>query len=218
MRIVRLLLLVWGASTLLWAQDGDKWEISGLAGGSMYRDLTASGTNPSRSAKAGFFEGIAAGAVLGQTGRQRFGGEFHYLFQTNNMRLKSGAGTSGAADFAAQSHAFHYDVVVYATRRDARIRPFIAGGPGLKLYQASGSERAFQPLGNVVILSRENELKFMVSAGAGVKARLTRNALVRLDFRDYLTGIPKNFTAFPGVRLNGQFHNLVATVGVGIVF
>ena len=216
MRIVPALLLVCAVGTLARAQD--KWEISGVGGASFYRDLRATANNPSRAAKVGFFEGIAAGAVVAQTGGGHWGGEFRYLFQTSNMRLRGADGTTGGADFAAQSHAFHYDVLLYATPRDARVRPYVAGGPGLKVYQATGAERAFQPLGTIVIFSRENELKFMASAGAGVKVRVGRNALVRLDIRDYVTGIPKNFTAFPGARLSGQFHNFVATGGIGIVF
>lgn len=216
MRIFPLVVLLGVAATAAWADD--KWEISGIGGGSLYRDLKASGGSPPRSAKFGFFKGIAAGAVVSQTGGGHWGGEFHYLFQSNNMRLRAAEGATGAADFAAQSHSFHYDVLLYATRRDARVRPFAAGGPGFKLYQASGAERAFQPLNNIVILSRENQLKFLVSAGAGVKVRLAKSALVRLDVRDYVTGIPKNFTAFPGIQLAGQFHNFVATAGIGLVF
>jgi len=213
-------LSVWTAALLgagaLCAQD--RWEISAVGGGTFYRDLNASGTNPARAANVGFFDGAAAGVVVSQTGRQRWGGEFHYLFQTNNMRLRTGQGATGAADFAAQSHAFHYDVLLYANRRDARVRPFVAFGPGLKVYEANGQERGFRPLDNIVIFSRESEVKFMLSAGGGVKLRVHKHALVRLDFRDYVTGIPKNFTSFPGVRLSGQFHNFVTSGGIGIMF
>lgn len=200
------------------AQAGDKWEISGIGGASFYPDLKASGGNPLRAAKFGFFDGITAGAVVAQTGGGHWGGEFHYLFQTNNMRLRAAEGASGSADFGAQSHAVHYDVLLYATRKEARVRPFVAAGPGFKAYQTSGQERAFQPLNNIVVLSRENDVKFLVSAGGGVKVRLAKGAQVRLDVRDYVTGIPKNFTAFPGVKLSGQFHNFVATGGIGVVF
>ena len=216
MRIVAVLVMSCAAAAVGQAQD--KWEISAVGGASFYRDLKATGANPPRSAKTGFFEGIAAGAVLGQTGGGHWGGEFRFLFQTNNMRLRAGEGASGQADFAAQSHSFHYDVLLYAARPDARVRPFVAGGPGLKVYQASGREQAFQPLGNIVIFSRENELKFQASAGGGVKVRVGRGAIVRFEVRDYITGIPRNFAAFPGVRLNGQFHNFVGTAGIGVVF
>ncbi len=218
MRIVLMLAAVGVIGASARAQSGDKWEISGLGGVSMYRDVTASGTNPNRSAKAGFFNGAAAGVALSQGGGQHWGGEFHYLFQTNNMRLRSPTGETGAANFNARSHSLHYDVLLYATRRDSRLRPYIAGGPGLKLYQASGAETAFQPLSDIVVLSRRNQTKFLVSGGGGVKFRFLKNAVIRADFRDYVTGIPKNFAAFPGVRLSGQFHNFVVTGGVGVVF
>ena len=216
MRIVRVLVLLCGIGGLLGAED--KWEISGVGGGSFYRNVEARGNNPPHIAKVGFFNGVAVGAVLSQTGRQHWGGEFHYLFQTNNMRLRAGQGASSAADFSAQSHSFHYDVVLYAARREARIRPFIAAGPGLKVYSAAGQPRAFQPLGDIVVFSRESVVKFLVSGGGGVKFRIAKNALFRLDFRDYVTGIPKNFTALPGVRISGQFHNFVGTAGLGIFF
>ncbi len=216
MRIVRVLVLVCGIGGLLSADD--RFEISGVGGASFYRDVEATGNNPPRTAKAGFFNGVAVGAVWSQTGRQHWGGEFHYLFQTNNMRLRAGQGTSGTADFSAQSHSFHYDVLLYGARREARVRPFIAAGPGLKVYTANGQPRAFQPLGSTVAFSRESVLKFLFSGGGGVKFRIAKNAVFRLDFRDYVTGIPKNFTALPGVRISGQFHNFVGTAGVGIYF
>lgn len=218
MRVVLVLVFFFAIETAVWAQGGDKWEISGVGGGSFYRDVLARGSNPSRSAKAGFFDGAAAGAVLSQTGRQHWGGEFYYLFQTNNMRLLAAEGSSGRADFAAQSHSFHYDAVLYFTPRNASIRPFISGGPGFKVYESTGQERAFRPLSDIVIFSRQSQTKFLVSAGGGVKFRVFRNGMVRLDLRDYVTGVPKSFTAFPGVRLGGQFHNFVATGGLGITF
>ena len=216
MRILALVVLLGVVGTAAWAQD--KWEISGVGGGSVYRDLKAGGGSPIRAAKFGFFDGITAGAVVSQTGGGHWGGEFHYLFQTNNMRLRGAEGASGAADFAAQSHSLHYDVLLYAAGKQARVRPFVAAGPGFKSYQANGQERAFQPLNNIVVFSPEHEVKFLVSAGGGVKVKLHKNALVRVDVRDYVTGIPKNFTAFPGIQLSGQFHNLVATGGIGVVF
>jgi hypothetical protein len=215
MRLLGMVVLLGALGSV--AKADDKWEISGVGGASFYLDLKASGGTPLRSAKFGFFDGIAVGAVLSQTGGGHWGGEFHYLFQTNNMRLRAAEGATGRADFGAQSHALHYDALLYATRKEARIRPFVAAGPGFKFYQTSGQERAFQPLNNIVVLSRENSVKFLVAAGGGIKVRLGA-AQVRLDVRDYVTGIPKNFTAFPGVKLSGQFHNFVATGGIGIVF
>ena len=218
MRTIPAAILICGLAGGLAAQQGDHLEISAVGGGSLYRDLTARGADPARTAKVGFYNGAAAGVVACQRGGEHWDGELHYLFQTNHMRLRAGEGAAGSASFAARSHTFHFDGVLYATRRDARIRPFIAGGPGLKVYQATGQERAFQPLNNIVVFSKENQTKFLVSAGGGIKFKIHKSALVRLDFRDYMTGIPKNFTAFPGVKLSGQFHNLVATVGVGVVF
>jgi len=218
MRIIPGLILLLGVAGVAPLAGADKWEISGVGGGSIYRDLKASGGSPVRSAKFGFFNGVTAGAVVSQTGGGHWGGEFHYLFQTNNQRLRAAEGTSGAADFAAQSHAFHYDVLLYATPRDAAIRPYVAAGPGLKVFQATGAERAFQPLGSLVIFSRDNDTKFLVSAGGGVKLRFAGAGIVRLDFRDYVTAVPKSFAAFPGIKVSGQFHNFVATGGIGITF
>jgi len=215
MRVLAAVVLL-GAGSLLSAQD--RWEMSVVAGGSLYGNVEAARSSPSAAAKAGFFKGGAAGAVVSQTGRQRWGGEFRYLFQSNNMRLRAASGASGSADFSGQSHSFHYDVLLYATPRAAAVRPFLAAGVGLKLYQADGQERAFQPLNNLVIFTRENDLKFLGSLGGGVKFPVHKHALVRLDFRDYITGIPKGFTGAPGARLAGQFHNLLVTGGIGIVF
>jgi hypothetical protein len=218
MRIVAVVVLLCGVTSAVWAQTRDRWEVSGQAGVSLYNDIKATGTSPTRAANAGFFDGVAVGAIWTQNGGHHWGGEFHYLFQTNNMRLKGADSTTGQADFGAQSHSFHYDAVLYFTDREARVRPFIAGGPGLKVYQATGQERAFRPLDTIVVFSHDNQVKFMASGGGGVKVRVGRNTLLRFDFRDYVTGIPKGFVTFPGVKFGGQFHNLVGTAGLGITF
>ena len=97
--------------------------------------------------------------------------------------------------------------------------PNASGDGGFtKVYQATGPEQAFRPLDTIVVFSHDNQIKFMASAGGGVKVRVGHNALVRFDFRDYVTGIPKNFVTFPGVKFAGHFHNLVATGGLGITF
>ena len=94
------------------------------------------------------------------------GGEARYTYQSDDLRVSSGAVKAKAS---AQSNAFHYDVLIHATSKESSVRPFFAVGAGMKFYRGTGAEPAFQPLSNLVVLTHTNEAQPLISVGGGVK-------------------------------------------------
>jgi hypothetical protein len=188
-------------------------EIGGLALVTSYRSTDVR-SGPSIGS-VGFLPGPSVGGFLGQTMGEHFGGEIRYLYAQNDLKLNSG-GTE--TKFAGRSHIVNYDMLVYLTGRRARIRPFAAAGGGLKRYQGSGTEQAFQPLSNLALLTKTSETLPAADFGGGVKVHLSRNAALRFEFRDYLTKVPRIFEPSPGARISGLLHHWVPAVGFSWTF
>lgn len=209
----RMLLLLAAASSLPSLAQENKYELGALGLFGSYRSADVK-SGPA-TGKVGFTPGPGAGAWFGQDMHQHVGGEIRYLFSRNNQKLSSG-GTS--TEFASRSHIVNYDLLIYTRGRGASVRPYLAVGGGLKVYQGTGAEQAFQPLSNLALLTHTREPLPTVDFGGGVKARLSRGALLRVEFRDYLTKVPKIFEPSPGARISGLLHHWLAAVGVSWAF
>ena len=85
----------------------------------------------------------------------------------SNLKLESG-GTS--TSFSGQTHAVYYDVLIHTgSARESRTQIFAAVGGGMKIFQGTGKETAFQPLSQFAYLTKTHEVKPMVSFGGGVR-------------------------------------------------
>ena len=190
------------------------WSV-GVAGGfGTYHDATID--NAGGAASAGFGPRFAAGAVLGENVSEHFGGELRYTFRDGDSELRS---NGREANLDAAAHALHFDFLAYATGRHARLRPFLAGGAGIKRYTATGTVDPVQPLRSFAVLAHADEVKALVSFGGGVKAMLGDHWLVRVDFRDYATPFPENvIIPAPGAKVHGWLHDFVPLVGVDWTF
>ena len=191
-----------------------QWTAGAAVGGGIYRD--ASIANSTGSVNAGIGSQIAAGAVVGDDAYRFLGGEIRYTYRAGDFHLKS---SSQTATMAGSSHAAHYDLLLYATPRNARIRPFAAGGGGVKSYRSTGAEQAFQPLSNFGFLTRTHQAEPLISFGGGVKCLLTRHTQFRVDVRDYVTPFPdKVIVPAPGAKSHGWLHDFVSMAGLSYVF
>jgi hypothetical protein len=209
--ILRLYSLLSLLSMTLLAQ---RWEVGAAGGYGLSRDLTV--TNGSISGKVGFRSGLAFGAVFGNETTRHFGGEARYTYRSQDLRVSSG---STRPTLGAESHAVHYDLLIHAASGESRARPFVAMGGGIKYYRGTGAETPFQPLSNLVVLTRTNEVQPLVSIGGGIKVPISRHSLIRLDFRDYMTPFPSSLLAFPGnTRGKGWVHDFVLMVGISGIF
>lgn len=191
-----------------------KWELGGVAGGGFYNNLTVS--NGIGSALAGFQSGMAFGAVLGQNLYPRISGELRYTFHRDDLTLSNAA---NRATFNGLSHAAHYDLLFHLHPARARVRPFVAVGGGVKMYRGFGTESPYQPLSSFALLTKTQQWKPMLSAGAGTKFAISPRVSLRLEFRDYITQFPaKVIAAAPGAKLGGLVHDFVPMLGLTYTF
>jgi hypothetical protein len=193
------------------AQSG---EIGFVGGGSFYVNPTLKGQ--SAEVKAGFANGFGGGVVVGHNTSNHLGGEIRYMFQQNDLEASSG---STKVTKSGRSHAVHYDLLIYATGKGSRVRPFIAVGGGVKQYSGTGAESASQPLSSVVILTTTNQWKPLITFGGGVKVAVSKHVGFRLEVLDYLTPFPTDVvTPVPPVKHDGWLHNIVPMVGLNFLF
>jgi hypothetical protein len=188
---------------------------AGILGGGGFMNGSAL-RGASTPVTAGFSPGPAVGVLIGHDLYSHWSGEIRYVFEEQDARLRSSGITAG---FAAQAHVLNYDLVLHARPRQDRVRPYIAVGGGIKIFRGTGAEVAYRPLMDYAYLTRTQELKPMLTLGGGVKFRLGRRMMARIDFRDQLTRFPhKVIQPAPGMTLNGWLHDFVPTVGVSWVF
>lgn len=191
-----------------------RWEIGGGAGGSFYTGKTVTRSNLTANAK--FDSGWGATGYAGHNMYKLVGGEIRYSFLKNDARLSSG---SAQALFGANAHAIHYDVLLHATSAGSSIRPFVAVGGGIKVFQGTGREVVAQPLGNLAFLTKTSEYKPLLTFGAGVKLNVSKRVGFRVEVKDYFSQFPKQVIApASGSKLSGDWiHNFVAMVSVSLL-
>jgi len=205
------LILLLGPALSAPAQD--KFEVGGLALASSYRSAEVrSGLSVGA---VGFQPGPSGGGLVGQMMNDLLGGEVRYLWAHNKMKLSSGGRET---EFSGRSHLVNYDFLLYAASRGARVRPYAAAGGGLKIYQGTGTEQAFQPLSSLALLTKTNETLPVVDFGGGIKFQAAPHFAFRVEFRDYITKVPKVFAASPGARISGIFHQWAPAFGASWTF
>lgn len=197
-----------------WGCFAQSWSVGAAGGFGFYHDATIN--NFVGSATAGFGPRFAVGGVLGEDVSEHFGGELRYTYQDGDTELKF---NGRQANLDAASHAIHFDFLAYVTKRHARLRPFLAGGAGIKRYTATGRVDPNQPLSDFGLLAHADEAKALVSFGGGVKAMVGDHWVVRVDFRDYATPFPENvIVPAPGAKIHGWLHDFVPLLGVDWTF
>jgi hypothetical protein len=200
-----------------WAQTSEatpKWEIGGLGGGSFYN--SASVSSPAGNGDAGIKNGVAAGAYFGSDMYRHLGGELRYEFLPGDLKVSSG-GTE--ATFSGLAHAIHYDFLYHFTPTGSRIRPFVSGGGGVKIYQGTAKATITQPLSGLALLTNTHETKGLGVFGGGVKAKVTGHVVLRFEVQDFLTPFPRQVIApAPGAKISGLLNDIVFMAGLGITF
>src|ERR1700731_1138151 len=186
------------------------WEAGGGVGGSFYTSQDV--TSAAGSASAKIQTGVSGGAWLGNNFRGHWSGEVRYEYATGGLSLSSGGTT---ATFGAHSQQFHYDVMWHAAPAESRVRPFVAVGAGVKLYQGVGMQMVYQPLSNFALLTQQQDLAPMISAGGGIKFLSSPHVQLRVDVHDYLTPFPKNvIPPNAGAKVSGWLQDFVPMVGI----
>jgi hypothetical protein len=184
----------------------------GAAAASM--TATAGGT----SANAGFQNGPGVGALVGDNFRKSkiFGGEVRYLLLFDSLKVSQG-GTQ--ATLSGRSHLFHYDVLLHARPPRSPVRPFLAVGGGARFVEGTGAQQAYQPLSQYALLTQTHEFVPLISAGGGVKFKLSPRINLRAEIRDYISPHLSNvITASPGANLHGWIHEIVSLAALTYTF
>jgi hypothetical protein len=194
----------------IWAAHAQTLEIGVVGGGGFLPGVPVAGA-PS-SVSAGFQTGPAVGAMFTQNMYSRVSGEITYLFEESTLHLSSG---TDSASFAGRTHVLQYEILYHLHPRNVRVRPYLAVGGGMKFFQGTGAEAAYQPLMQYAYLTRTNQLKPMLTFGGGVTVALRGKMTARFDLRDQLTSFPTQvISPAPGMAINGWLHDFVPTVGL----
>ncbi len=211
MKYLGLSILFLAASGAAFAQQ---WEFGGVGGGGFLSNVSASG--PIGAATAGFQPGAAVGAFFGQNLFAHFTGEVHYEYMQNNLQLSSGSQT---ARFNGMAHAIHYDLLWHTNKKNSKVQFFVAAGGGMKIYQGTGTESAYQPLSQFGYFTKTRALKPMGTVGAGMTYQLTQRMYLRTEFRDFITPFPTEIITPPqNVKYGTLLHDFVPMVGIDYVF
>ncbi|MCL5745596.1 MAG: outer membrane beta-barrel protein [Acidobacteria bacterium] len=190
------------------------YEVGGMAGGGLLNTTTL--TSTAGSATAGFKPGAVFGVLVGNQMYSRLSGEARYLYQMSDLKLASG-GTE--VTFGGQTHLIHYDLIYQVSPRQSKVKLFIAGGGGVKVFRGTGTEAAYQPLGNFAYLTKTRQVEPMLSVGGGMKVPLNPHTFLRVEIRDFLSPFPDQVIApAPHVSGGGWLHDLVPTVGISYTF
>lgn len=197
-----------------WPGLSQKWTVGALAG--YPHTSTATVQQGGEKTRAGNRQGVLVGFQAGQNRYERLGGEFRYCYRFSDFKLDAGG---KQVRFAGRAHLVHYDLLFYAGRQHAKARPYLAAGGGVKIYQGTGEEQAYQPLSSFAILTRTRQVVGMASFGGGVRVRLGQRGWLRWEVRDYLTPVPKAVIApAPGAQIGGWLHDIAPVAAIGIGF
>jgi len=204
-----LLLLAFGLCAF-----AQQWEVGGIGGVGFLNNVNVNGA--AGSAKAGFAAGVAAGAFFGQNLNAHWSGEVRYEFFDSSLKL-SGGGSS--ASFSGMAHAIHYDLIYHTNRKHSPVQFFAAVGGGLKIFEGTGSQEAYQPLMQFGYFTQTHQLKPMISVGGGFTYKLSERVYLRTEVRDFISPFPTAVIAPPqGVSYGSILQDIVPMVGVTYVF
>lgn len=212
-KLIRILLAA-GALAIAPAALAQNWELGVGAGESFYPANTI--TNGSASASVDTQTSLAGSIWLDNNSSGHWGGEARLDYSRGDLQLSSGGTT---AKFGSEAYAMHYDLQWYPIRSESRIRPYLEAGGGIKYYRGTGSQVEFQPLSQFALLTKTQELKGMLSVGAGMKFRVTDHFGIRVEAHDYLTTFPKNLIQpNAGSKVSGWMQDIVPMVGLSYLF
>jgi len=196
-----------------YAQES-RWEL-GVAGGIGFSpDMTLK--NATTSASASVRPGVAVGVYAGEDMYRYFSGEATYLYRSGDLKL---AGNGQSVTFGAHTHLITGDFLAHFRPRGSHIRPYISFGGGIEVMEGTGRESFSQPLGNLAALTATREVLPVGEAGAGVKVRLSRRILLRVQVRDYLSQAPHQvIVPLPGATLKGPRQDVIGTAALALTW
>jgi hypothetical protein len=197
-----------------------RWEIGGLGGFGWYENSTVSNSavsNPPASGGIGFPSHATLGVILAENPYHYWGGEIRWMYEWGGPQIESnGIKTS----LRGYSNLVTYDFVIYPVRTESGLRPYLAGGAGVKAY--TGTDSGFiglPPTASLAFLRQGTQAEPAISVGGGVKYEFAKHAQIRIDFRTYFTPTPNDLIRPTGLAtIRGWLTTFVPTAGIAYVF
>ena len=94
-----------------------------------------------------------------------------------------------------------------------------AFGFGIKVFQGTGMERFDQPGSHLALLTKTTQTVPAGDVGLGVRVRMGKNWFFRLEFRDYISAVPKNVIAESiDSEIGDIFHHWAPLFGIAWTF
>lgn len=208
---------IWGFSlaiVLSRACLAQPFEIGAVAGYAWDHD--ASIRSPSGSVDAGFKPGFVGGAVFGEDPYEYIGGEVRWLYRVGGPQLTAPGIKVSAGGY---TNLVYYDLLVHLSRREKKVRPYIAGGAGVKVYTSRDTTVLGQPLQNFAVIAKGTEAEALISVGAGVQYDVHRRLRLRFDFHVYMAPAPDDLFRVPSLAaVHGWEYDFAPAVTVSYVF
>jgi hypothetical protein len=173
-----------------------QWELNVFGAGSLYtKNQYQIGYPQSTTPIPGELELDPAarfGLRLGVYTRGRWGQEFFYSFEPNNVRIANGGASPTVTNLRVRVQNYGANALYYLTETESNVfQPFVSAGLGGTLYQIrqeSLSTVRSPTGGNLPDINNSNELAF--NYGIGFKTHSDGWFGIRFDIRDYVGRTP----------------------------
>jgi hypothetical protein len=203
------IILLSGASA--GAALGGDWQATASGGFGKYRYVSLSST--SGTGDAGIGARYVLDAAIGRALGEHLAMEGAWTFQDGDFEIRSGGQKTA---FDAHAHSFHGDFYYYWRGRSVRLRPFVEGGAGVKLYQGIEDVRP-RPLAAFGSFAHATDARALLVVGGGVDWKLSSHWAVRIAVRDFATPFPSSvIVPAAGVSAGGWLHDAVVTAGIQV--
>jgi hypothetical protein len=159
-----------------------------------------------------FRNGYSNGIRLTWNPHRYYGYELGYLQSYPTLRVKIQASKSAPKetfDRKVTLHQAFFDFLVYWMPKNERWRPYVAMG-----VQAQQSRNPH----DIPQWSGYSTRNYGFHYGLGLKIKLFNHAQVRLDARDYWTGMPYDLSFQDMTQAGGFVRQQEASVGIGFTF
>jgi opacity protein-like surface antigen len=149
-----------------------------------------------------FTDGFRLTFRLAINTRRFVGHEVGYAYNRTQLRFEEGPSV-GTSDQGMAIHQGFYNFLLYAMPEGSSVRPFVTGGAHFSNFVPPGSSAT----------RGGGATKFGVNYGGGIKARVSRKFMVRVDFRQFHTPKPEFFAGQTG----GWLRQIEVSAGFGFV-
>lgn len=195
---------------ILGAARGQTYEVSTF-GGLMRMSKAPLGSlnsNDPVDTDTSFRNGFTYGLRFTYNMRGYYGHEFGYAYAraTVRTRVYDSAGAATPAEGRAVIHQASYNFLIYFMPKDEWWRPYITGGGEAHRY---GNPR-------IAGWTGVPGVNYGANYGGGIKLKLMKHVLVRLDARDQITGKPYKLSFGPQTNPFTVFRQMEASAGVSI--